>query len=144
DIYVLDFLTLEVTPLATGPTPDEYPSWSPDGQKLAFYSDTNGNRDIFVINSDGTGRQRLTTADGPDEDPDWSPDGERIVFHSSRDCADTALYTIEADGSEQKRLEVLKKKKSGVISGPRWSPRGNEGLFSTNAFWPGWDVALFY
>ena len=56
-------------------------TWSPDGTRLAFYRGPSGDRDIFVINVDGTGLERLT--DGGDNlGPTWSPDGNWIVLRS--------------------------------------------------------------
>jgi len=57
------------------------PRWSPDGDKIAFYTNEGGSYEIWVMNRDGTGRTRLT--DTPQDDtpqrPTWSPDGNRIA-----------------------------------------------------------------
>jgi Tol biopolymer transport system component len=52
---------------------DEYPKWSPDGEKIAFASTRSGNWDIYLINADGSNITRLT--DDPENDiyPSWSP-----------------------------------------------------------------------
>ena len=48
------------------------PAWSPDGRLIAFASDRTGNRDLFVMASDGTYEVALTTLPGSfDERPDW-------------------------------------------------------------------------
>jgi TolB protein len=53
------------------------PSWSPDGRKIAFMKSLGGwergSREIFVVNSDGSGLRRLTRRPGHDDDPVWSP-----------------------------------------------------------------------
>jgi TolB protein len=65
----------------SGPTPDltyRYPSWSPDGTKIAFARadlSTGGPYDIYTMNADGSNVARLTTTSGRDTFPDWSPDG---------------------------------------------------------------------
>jgi TolB protein len=104
----------------------EYPSWSPDSSRIAFMaqepgaSGTNPDYDIYVINVDGTGVQRLTWAPGEDGWPAWSPDGSRIVFSSARDdcsvstrtdCRSTGdigpwedVWVMNADGSNQQRV----------------------------------------
>jgi Tol biopolymer transport system component len=46
----------------------EFQSWSPDGEKILYEYLANGHRDIFVINADGTGRQRLTTVPASKDD----------------------------------------------------------------------------
>ncbi len=50
------------------------PYWSPDGRKIAFVSNRDGNSDIHVMNADGSGRRNLTrAADRRDTQPLWSP-----------------------------------------------------------------------
>jgi TolB protein len=49
------------------------PSWSPDGQRIAFSSERDGNLEIYVINIDGSGLTRLTDHPGDDSSPAWSP-----------------------------------------------------------------------
>ncbi|OGO40753.1 MAG: hypothetical protein A2Z04_09040 [Chloroflexi bacterium RBG_16_57_9] len=99
------------------------PSWNQTGEKLAFQSEQTGNRNIWVVNLDGTGLVDLNT--GPDEDyfPTWTPDG-RIVFMTERIGADKVwndVRVINADGSQGVTLftEV-------AHGGPfYWSPDGN-------------------
>jgi Tol biopolymer transport system component len=52
---------------------DEDPVWSPDGTKIAFWSDRQGNAEIYVMNSDGTNQTRLTNNPAEDHSPTWSP-----------------------------------------------------------------------
>ena len=61
---------------------ESYPTWSPDGSKIAFVSDRDrdGGDDIYVMNADGTNPVRLTQHDGYDSEPAWSPDGTKIAF----------------------------------------------------------------
>ena len=78
------------------------PAWSPDGRKIAFMSNREGDDDIFVVNADGSGLRNLTRSQGHDRtriwkgrehkriswsspDEQWSPDGRKIVFRSERD-----------------------------------------------------------
>ena len=67
---------------------DAFPSWSPDGSRIAFTSDRDrqGDDEIFAMNADGTGVVQLTTTNGSIDDwwPAWSPDGSRIAFVSDR------------------------------------------------------------
>jgi TolB protein len=77
-------------------------SWSPDGTKLAFYRGPEGDHDIYVINIDGSGLQRLTNG-GDNLGPSWSPDGNWIAFTSFRD-GNNEIYIVQADGSRETRL----------------------------------------
>ncbi|MFP6642604.1 MAG: protein kinase, partial [Candidatus Latescibacterota bacterium] len=58
---------------------------SPDGSKIAFVSDRDGNHEIYVMDSDGSNQTRLTSNYASDYDPSWSPDGSKIAFGSDRD-----------------------------------------------------------
>jgi TolB protein len=57
-----------------------FPSWSPDGKRIAFTSERDGNSEIYIMNADGSGQIRLTNNKASDGMPTWSPDGKRIVF----------------------------------------------------------------
>ncbi|HET8872357.1 MAG TPA: hypothetical protein VFM83_01605 [Gaiellaceae bacterium] len=81
------------------------PAWSPDGTRLAL-----GGCGIAVVNADGSGVRELTGSGVREGQPAWSPDGTKIVFaRSVTPCpsdftADSDLWTINADGSGEKRL----------------------------------------
>src|SRR6185436_11226570 len=60
------------------------PAWSPDGRKLAFVSERDGNAEIYVMNADGSAQENLTRQPANDSHPAWSPDGRKIAFVSRR------------------------------------------------------------
>lgn len=79
------------------------PSWSPDGKKIVFESDRDGNAEIYLTDLDGGEVKRLTD-DAANLDPSWSPDGTRIAFASNRDLnrsgkPNDEIYLIRSDGS---------------------------------------------
>ena len=53
------------TRLTNNPATDGDPAWSPDGTKIAFVSDRDGNLEIYVMNADGSGQTRLTNNPRP-------------------------------------------------------------------------------
>ncbi|WP_455278221.1 TolB family protein, partial [[Eubacterium] cellulosolvens] len=64
---------------------DRAPRFSPDGQKIVYWSIAYGNQpDIWMINVDGTGKTRLTTSPYQEVYPSWSPDGKKVIFESDR------------------------------------------------------------
>lgn len=99
----------------------ENPSWSPDGQQLAFTAGAVSRSAIHVINANGSARRRLTSpASGFDLAPEWSPDGTRIAFLRSRSSTHD-LWVMNTDGSDQYPLAT------GVVGPaqhPQWSPDG--------------------
>jgi hypothetical protein len=81
------------------------PVWSPRGDRIAFVSQEPGNDEIYLINPDGDGLQRLTVNSWEwDKHPSWSPDGTQIVFWSNRETGRRQLWIMNADGTGQRRL----------------------------------------
>lgn len=63
---------------------DAEPVFSPDGNRIAFASNTDGNMEIYIMNSDGSALLRVTRDTSDDLNPSWSPDGNKIIFSSNR------------------------------------------------------------
>jgi Tol biopolymer transport system component len=63
---------------------DSEPAFSPDGRRIAFSSNADGNWEVYVMNSDGSSLLRITRDLATDLNPSWSPDGKRIIFSSNR------------------------------------------------------------
>ncbi len=72
---------------------DSDPAFSPDGRQIVFTSENDGNREIYLMNSDGTGLLRLTRNLAEDVTPRFSHDGRRIIFSSNR-TGKFVLYEI--------------------------------------------------
>lgn len=97
ELYIVNADGTGLMRLGTAPNAGS-PSFSPDGQQIAFASDRSGGFEIYVMSADGGGETRLTTSAGDDIDPTWSPDGARIAFRSSRNGG--GIFTMKADGTD--------------------------------------------
>ena len=72
--------------------------WSPNGTKIVFETNWDGNREIYTMNADGSGLLRLTNHSATDQSPSWSPDSSKIVFVSNRSGA-YLTYTMNSNGT---------------------------------------------
>ncbi len=95
--------------------------------RIAFDSDRDGDRDIYVMQADGTGLVQLTDHPGDDGWPAWSPDGRRIAFGSDRD-GDWDIYVMQADGTGLVQLTDH----PGDDWWPAWSPDGRRIAFGSD------------
>lgn len=126
DIYIVNADGTGLAPLVDGPTIETYPTWSPDGTRLAFTraEPGSGGYGLYVTNADGTGLTRLATGTSTIALA-WSPDGARIAFVvREQEGENQGLYVMNADGSD--RTAVLK----GNWEQVAWSPDGQTFLLS--------------
>ncbi|MCY4567825.1 MAG: hypothetical protein OXD49_05895 [Candidatus Poribacteria bacterium] len=102
---------------------------APDTAKIAFVSNRDGNREIYIMNSDGTEQVRLTKTSADELYPTWSPTGEEILFVSDRDGI-RDLYLMDADGSNVRRVF----KKAARREHPTWSADGKRIAYERGGF----------
>ena len=119
---------------------DRDPSWSPDGKRIAFVSERDGNREIYVMNADGGKPKNLTKNPLDDRYPSWSPDGKRIAFTSERDD-DREIYVMDVDGGNPQNLT------NNPLDDwyPSWSPDGERIAFTSGSNWniPGGNEDIY-
>jgi hypothetical protein len=93
---------------------DRAPALAPDGQKIVFMSNRNGNWDIYTINPDGSDLQQLTEEPAEDGLPTWSPDGKAIAYVSRAD-GEWAIWATTPDGRERRKLLTMRGSPHGTV-----------------------------
>jgi len=107
ELFVMDLETRQERQLTDNKFDEVYPSWSPDGKKLAYMAaQEEENWDIFVIDVDTGEVFRLTSDPAIDANPTWAPTGE-IVFNSDRGDR-WGAYAIRPDGSDLRELSFVR------------------------------------
>ena len=97
---------------------------APTTAKVAFGSARDGNREIYIMNPDGTQQTNLTRHKADDVSPAWSPTGEHILFASDRDrfLGSWDLYLMDPNGQNVRPVFG----KSADRFSPSWSPNGKQ------------------
>jgi TolB protein len=138
DIIVSYIQTGErATPANGSPQRQNYlPIYSPDGSRIAFTSNRDGNPEIYVMNRDGSNLRRMTNNPAIDVTPTWSPTGNQLAWVSDR-TGTPHIYIMNADGTGQRLLL------SEYVDRPTWS----SGQFNEIAYaartGPGYDIKLY-
>lgn len=106
-----------------------FPVWSPDGTQIAFQSRREGgNFQVFVMDTDGNNKRRLSDGKGYAGQAAWSPDGKSIVYVAG-DKPDTGapkeLYVVSTSGGAAKKITSLGKD----MKRPQWSPDGKHIVY---------------
>jgi Tol biopolymer transport system component len=127
DLYRVDVGSRRSRRLTDHPALDFNASFAPDGARLAFVSERDGNAELYSIGSDGTDLRRLTHEFALDDHPAYSPDGRQIAFSSTREPAGeagrswNAVYIMKAEGSRPRRITPA----GSTDYSPAWSPKGD-------------------
>jgi tricorn protease len=98
----------EAVRLTTGAGVEDYPLFSPDGARIAFMGEYDGNVDVYAVDAGGGIPKRLTWHPDADVPTGWTPDGKRIVFRSSRKSYSrfTRLFSVTLDGGLPEQLSL--------------------------------------
>ncbi|MFO7894499.1 MAG: hypothetical protein R6U63_12255 [Longimicrobiales bacterium] len=137
--YLVDPDGTDLEPMFASPGPYD-PFWSPDGERVAYVHAQAGDRDIWVMDADGSGVTNLSDDPANDSfrycetvgavgawvDP-WSPDGTRLAFASDR-SGNWDIFIMNADGTGL--FQLTDDPGCDVFNG--WSEDGSRILFSSN------------
>ena len=106
---------------------------SPDGQKVvytvAYYSvpENRSNREVFVMNADGTGNKQITKTAYSENEAVWIKGGKKIAFLCN-ESGSSQLWEEEGNFGAVKRLSKL-----------WWNRLGQKGKQAVSAYVPGWE-----
>ncbi len=124
------------------------PRWSPAGNKLAFFANSSGSRQLWTVSPSGGKPQQLTVHEGFIDRFRWAPDGGRIAFLARpSDQANLAYFVrsrvpgkptvVDRNNLPRNRLWVvdLKSKSSRAITSDEFSVGGYEQWFRDGFSW---------
>jgi TolB protein len=125
EIYVMNPDGTDLHAITNDSVVNWFPTFSPDGKQIAFYSVREEQGLIYVMNADGSNPKRI--GKGGSLGLTWSPDGKRLAFADKRDD-NYDIFVINVNGTGEQQLTTDPAKD---IS-PTWSPDGKQILFETN------------
>lgn len=129
NISLLDLVSRRNKQLINKPDSRSFAArFSPDGQKLVFCMEKDGNIDIYTIDLRSGKIAQLTSATSLETTPSFSPDSSQIVFSSDRSGTDQ-LYTMSQAGDKIKRISFG----DGHYRTPVWSPTGDNIAYIKNS-----------
>jgi len=108
---------------------DKWARWSPDGAKIAYISDADGEDEVYLINQDGLGKPEQLTHDfhAMLYAPEWAPDGKRLAFSDK----DGKLFVLTL---EDKKVAQVAQDPAGRLRDYTWSADGGHiALTEANA-----------
>ncbi|HEX2949155.1 MAG TPA: LpqB family beta-propeller domain-containing protein [Armatimonadota bacterium] len=125
-LYIMDSDGKNARVLSTAGYGVSDPSISPDGTKVAFVSTRNGNKDIYVASTDGSGQaQQITSNSADDTQPTWSYDGSQLAWtRVAHDASPNTIVIGSSDGTSEQEL-------ISDACNPSWSPTENKLAYTT-------------
>ena len=128
DIYKVDAKGGDAIRLTSHSAYDYHAIWSPDGNKIAFASDRNGNFDIFIMSADGGTPKRLTTNSTKEIPSSFTPNGKSVLFSAA--IADSYKNAMYPKGylSELYSVPVKGGRETQILTTPAEDARYNKAM----------------
>jgi dipeptidyl aminopeptidase/acylaminoacyl peptidase len=117
------------TAVGNGPAADHDAAWSPDGRRLAFVSDRQGDNAIYVMDADGRNVRRLTPVGVRALQPSWSRTNE-IAFSGQSATGESGVFLIGADGGDLREVFANNDPRVLWAEDPAISPDGSRIAFT--------------
>jgi TolB protein len=127
NIAKIDLNTMKTTQLTFDKEGMSFPSWSRDGQSIAFEMWRGEDSYLMMMDRQGQHKTQLTHEPGHSWPFSWSPDDRRIAFAGLRDGA-WNLFWISTDGRTQQKLTNHTSLRS-FVRYPTWSPKGDQIIY---------------
>jgi TolB protein len=116
-------------PLTAAGKDCKQPNWSPAGDKILYQKEEGGQWDIWVMNTDGSGKTKVTDFAGSKTDAAFTADGQSIIFSAENDEVELAnIYKVAVTGGQPVRLTNY----GGYDGAPSLSPDGTRLIFETS------------
>jgi tricorn protease len=140
DLWVVDRAGGTARRLTAGVGLEAHPVISPDGSRVAFAGEYDGNLDVYVVPIEGGEPRRVTYHPDPDLPVAWTPDGKSILFRSTRSSYGrfTRLFTVPVGGGPETELPLPMAEEGS------YSPDGSHLAyvpFTNNRGFPGGYIA---
>lgn len=133
DIWTVPVTGGEARQLTVRETYEASPVWSPDGKKIAFASDRNGNPDIYVMDAKGGTPKRLTSNSAAEIPEGFSPDGKEVYYSAAIQAPASSVMYPSGRMTQLYAVDVENGKSRQVLATPAqmisFSPDGSKMLY---------------
>lgn len=127
DLWSVDYDGEGLLRLTANRTLNLFPSWSPDGTRIAFMSYREGQQGTYLLETATGLVRRVNESVGSNLGPSWHPDGEELLVSLSK-VGQHEIYRLGLDGKAPRRLTVS----PAIEVSPSWSPNGRDVVFTSD------------